>query len=588
MRDCSIQKSGNKRNCNFLFFCLLLLASSEIVFSSEALKDSVKKISVTDFGALPDDGQNDALQLQKAIDYCRLNPGTTLLFPSGVYNIRNESAVKLMEDAMTGKLGRNPQDSIFRPYFPYVKGLDFNGVHNVTIEAAGAVLLCDGWMEPVSLNNCSNIKLSGLTIDYKRKPFSEGRIVDVQTEWFDVEFGSAFPVDSVKSILRMQIWDVNSNRLLPVEIYFPEFKVIAPQKLRIFRKIESEMRGNLLLIPHSFHFRPAILIYEAADIDLEDITIHSQPGMGVVGHRSKDITMKGLRIVPEPGCIQSTNTDATHFTSCTGLIRFENCQFEGQGDDGTNIHNYYYTIRKPSDGRGYELILKDADWHAQVLDYPDPGDTLELVSTSTLAVVRKYIVNTVEKDMGKLCSRVTLNENIPSDIDDYYLINSSRLPRVEIIGCTFTGNRARGILIKTRNVLIERCFISETTGTGIQVGAEGSWHEGPVSENITIRYNRIIRCGTGAGTIDKTCGINVSVGAKDTKIAGLHKHILIEGNIIEGENSEKGIYISGADDVKIRYNEINGCIYPVNIRFSNNVNIYSNPGTDDLHEKEIK
>jgi hypothetical protein len=61
---------------------------------------------------------------------------------------------------------------------------------------------------------------------------------------------------------------------------------------------------------------------------------------------------------------------------------------------------------------------------------------------------------------------------LPEDLSKYYLINSSRLPKVEITGCSILSHLARGMLIKSRNVRIERNLIRETTGTGIHVGAE--------------------------------------------------------------------------------------------------------------------
>jgi nitrous oxidase accessory protein NosD len=136
--------------------------------------------------------------------------------------------------------------------------------------------------------------------------------------------------------------------------------------------------------------------------------------------------------------------------------------------------------------------------------------------------------------------------------------------------------------------LIEHSLILESTGTGIHVGVEGSWHEGPTSENVTIRYNHILRCGTGAGTIDGACGITVSVGAEKADVPGLNKHILIEGNIIEGENEESGISVSGASDVTIRSNEISGCKAPVKISHSDNVKVYSNFGAADFETKKVR
>src|SRR5450759_4290788 len=154
------------------FFSHLLLIASTCVFLCSCNLKQPRQVSVSDFGAIPNDNQNDAQQLRKAIDYCKLNPGTTLYFPSGVYDFRDEKAVLLMNEVMSGKFGQNPEKTIFKPYYPYVKGLDFNGLQDITVEAAGAILLCDGWMEPVSLEKCKNVRLKGLTIDYKRKPYS--------------------------------------------------------------------------------------------------------------------------------------------------------------------------------------------------------------------------------------------------------------------------------------------------------------------------------------------------------------------------------------------------------------------------------
>ena len=552
--------------------------------------EHTKKISVASFGAMPNDGLNDATALLKAMAYAKLHKGIDLYFPPGVYDFRDEKAVELMNAVMSGKMGNDPEKTIFTPYYPYSRGLDFNGLENIHVEAAGATLLIDGWMEPVSLEHCKNITIKGLTIDYKRKPHSIGKIIAVQPAYYDVVFDSIYPVTAGMAIPRMIIWDDIAKRMFPKAKGMPsKTELIAPQILRIYYKTEPDWKDKFVIIPNSFHFRPAILIHEASDIRLDEVTIHSQPGMGIVGHRSNNITMNGLRVVPSGGSFMSTNTDATHFTTCTGWLRFQDCTFEGHGDDAVNIHNYYYTIQTPAKGKGYDLLVKAKTFtHAQVLDYPDVGDTLELVKRSSLATVRKLVVRSRVNDFKELRSQVELNESLPADLENYFLINSSRLPKVEIKGCTITANLARGLLIKTRNVLIEHCLIRESTGTGIHVGAESYWHEGLPSANIVIRYNHIIRCGRGSGVQDGASGIAVKIDAPDITVPGLHKNLLIEGNIIEGENAERGISVSGADNVVIRYNEITGCKNPVVVKYSDNVHVYGNIGSKDIQEKHIQ
>ena len=69
------------------------------------------------------------------------------------------------------------------------------------------------------------------------------------------------------------------------------------------------------------------MVRNAKDVTFDDVTIHSHPGMGIVGHRCESVAMTGLKIVPRPGMLMSTNTDATHFTSCTGTVTIDNCEF---------------------------------------------------------------------------------------------------------------------------------------------------------------------------------------------------------------------------------------------------------------------
>ena len=115
------------------------------------------------------------------------------------------------------------------------------------------------------------------------------------------------------------------------------------------------------------HYRPAILIYKTKNIDLNNVTIHAQAGMGIVGHLSENITMNRLRIVPSEGRYASSNTDATHFASNRGLIRFNQCEFGGQGDDATNVHTYYTQIANNDAARKQCDVMVDRNIQSRFL-----------------------------------------------------------------------------------------------------------------------------------------------------------------------------------------------------------------------------
>lgn len=557
---------------SWVLIAILGLMSQPVL--GDASEGQGSEVSVTQFGAVPDDNRNDAAALVQAADYARAHPGTLLRFPAGTYDLRDEAAVRLMDDVLAGKFGRNPEPNIFKPYFPYAKGLDLQGVTGLTIEARGARLLFDGWGEPVSLIGARDVVIRGLVIDYKRRPWSGGRVTAVGKDWFEATIDAGTSLTPLAAIARIEFWDKASNRMI-AEAYPRKVEAIGSGRLRISASpLPTRIVGSELGLIHTYHFRPAILVQESDNVVLDGVTIHAQPGMGVVAHRCNNLTMRGLRVVPGPGAHFSTNTDATHLTSCTGLIRIENSQFEGHGDDAVNVHNYYWTVAKGTAGRYFLSI--PVTTHAAVLSHPDAGDRLELVRAATLEPIGTVTVRSVKPDRAKMRAEVELSGEMPVDLGAVLLADVTHLPKLEIVGNAFLSHRARGVLVKTRNVLIERNLFLANTGTGVHVAAEGGWYEGVPSANVTIRENRFIANGFGDGTMHGASAIAVNIDAKESALKPLHQGLLIEGNIIDGGGARRCIYISQVKGVIVRFNEFSHCAEALTIESSDEVVVEHN------------
>jgi lysophospholipase L1-like esterase len=575
-----------------VYRCLVALASLFAVYSYAGASDSAlvpgTNVSVADFGAVPNDEKNDAPALREAMEFAKGHPGIVLYFPPGTYDFRDDKAVQLMEDAMNGKFGVNPERTIFQAYYPYVRGLDFRGISGLTIEAQAATLLCEGWMEPVSVDQATNVTIRGLTIDYKRKPYSAGTIVAKGDDYFDAVIEDQYPIRPSMPVPRVMYWDPKALRLLG-NGDAKRVEIIAPQTVRIH--VQPKMmaiidEGIQIALPHSMHFRPAILIQHADNIRLDGVTIHSQPGMGILGHHSGNVVLSRVNVVPAPGSFVSTTTDATHFTSSTGEIRIENSQFAGHGDDALNVHNYYYSIAAAK-RRGHYSLTVPVNVHAGVLDYPDVGDSLDLVSAGSLEPVKSVVVKSVAPNPQQMRTEVEIDGDLPEDLSQYYLINTTRLPKVEIVGNSFLSHRARSILVKTRNVLIERNLFIGTVGTAIHIAAEGSWHEGVPSANVVIRDNRILGGGVGDGTVAGASAIAVNIDSKESSTVPLHRGLLIEGNTIVAEGAYRCIFLSRVEGVEIRHNEVSGCLIPISAEYSRHVAVHDNTIVADRNSATI-
>ena len=384
-------------------------------------------VSVKDFGAVPDDGINDAEALRKAAAYCRENPGTTLVFPAGVYDFSDPEAAKIEREAIDGTYGwgLQVQRYLFIPTKPYVTGLDFTGAKDLTIEGYGAKLMVEGWMEVFAFVRCKNVIVKGLQLDYKRHNNIEAVITNITGDTIEAEFDPVYYKYSDKLVQgRTEFFDPVAGQFFDCDgglAGSPE-----PGKVQFkFTKNNAKV-GDILVIRHGGHYRPCYMLRESENITLKDIIIYSFPGMGVVGHETENILLDHIQIVPYPGRYTSTTTDATHFTSCRGNITIQNCMFRGCLDDCTNIHNYYWYPYAQEDPNKVEIRVENADLHAQSLDYPHKGDTLHLVHRRTLEHFEKFVVRAVDTSWVDWKVVVTLDRPItPEQCDSCFMYNNT-------------------------------------------------------------------------------------------------------------------------------------------------------------------
>lgn len=578
----------NKR----VIFCILFFVIFQNV-RSQNHQHKNEVINVLEFGAIPNDTNDDTDALREAVALARTKENATLYFPKGRYHISDPLAIKIQEDAMSGKLGKNPQNQLYKPNQEYVIGLDFKGAKNLTIEATNVQLICDGWMEPISLRECNNVTLNGVTIDYKKVPNSAGKIIKLGVDYVDVKFPDSDPVTHDLIMLRIMIYDLEKQSLVGASVYHKKKELIAPQTIRFYGKSvrnQAEL-GRVLIALSGYHYRPAILLYKSNNMVLNDVTIHSQAGMGIVGHLNENITMNRLQVIPRKGRFVSSNTDATHFATNRGFINFFDCEFGGQGDDATNVHTYYSHVISQEASNLCEYDLGDNNvTHSLYLDEPEVGDVMAIVERNTLKEIGYIRVNRFWSYPKEVKVKIEFDGELPKNKDTYFLVNISATPSLKFVNCTVKSHRARSVLVKTRKVLIEGCTFENTTGTAIHIGAEGDWGEGITSEDVIVRNNVFTNCGIGGaddGTIDGASAIAVHIKAKNTNAAGLHKRLLFENNKVNG--GIHAIVVKGASDVTIRNNSFKEIREePIVIDASIRVKAYDNEGARAIGEKQKK
>ena len=521
-----------------------------------ACEAGARTVSVSKFGACPDDGRSDTKALRRAAAYCRQHPQTTLFFPAGSYQLDDPDAIDIERRAISGALGRGleVQWALFQPQKPYVKGLDFTGCEGLTIEARGARLMVEGWMQVLTFARCKRLRLNGLEITYRRPAATEGTVVRTSDKDFDIAYDPAL-YTYIDSIVQGRYYFYSSERRHFYYGGIQDAQLLRPGLVRLTSRVQPPT-GDILVIRYGGHYRPCVMLHASEDITLRGLSIRSFPGMGLVGHLCHNILIDSLNVAPEAGRVSSTSTDATHFTSCSGDLTISHSLFAGNGDDCTNIHNYYWHITPDaSDLSRVEVRMEGADLHAQALDYPLVGDTLVLLNRSTMQELGRFVTRSCHIDAEAWHVDVTLDHPLPTaDCDQLLMYNYSRFPRVQILNNVDDYNNGRAFLLKARDVAVRSNRIGRSTLSAIKLGAELSWHEAGPVEHVVVEGNDIRGAGTDSGY--RATGVMVTTESPETP-PHVNRHILIRDNHIEGIHPI-AILLHDAQDVEISGNTFVG------------------------------
>ena len=65
--------------------------------------------------------------------------------------------------------------------------MQFKNLEDVTVKAYGAELICTQTIAAIRIENCRNLKIEGLVIDYDPLPYTQGKIVSMSDDKMSFE-----------------------------------------------------------------------------------------------------------------------------------------------------------------------------------------------------------------------------------------------------------------------------------------------------------------------------------------------------------------------------------------------------------------
>lgn len=476
--------------------------------------------------------------------------------------------------------------------YPMTGRLQLRGLSNFEIDATGVTFSReDPAHTGINFDDCTNVTLRGLTLRCDRAPHTQGTIlaIDPDGAWIDLRVDTGYAADYLNKTTgycfdpKTRQWkagtfDYGIERTEPREGNVARLILDGKLDVKNSRMTPGDLMG----------FRGPgntdIVLDGCARMKLIGLTLLGGSGFCVLeagGEGDNYYSYKLTYCPTPPGAtappLIASNADAFHSASVRHGPTLEDCSFEGMCDDGIPIHGAYslvvaagkreITIAGPNDQNffrpGDALRLLDADaWvvgEAKVLGCELLGDfhPAEPIQEKPFSHSRKFVRLTLDR---ALAAQPGQRVSDPNANGSGFVIRR----------CTIRNHRARGLLIKADDGLIENNTIVGSTIADLVVSPEYYWNEADYSRKLVIRNNLFGRCGYATtGPWNQQAGaLTIVSEAKSRGPAGYgHRHIVIEGNTFE-DNDAVNVLINSAQDVLVKSNRFIRPGHELNLRGS--------------------
>lgn len=449
--------------------------------------DGKMDIFLTNYGAKPNDGKDDAKGIANALETCKKlaksGVNVRLVFEKGKYDLfsnKNNNHILILENA-----------------------------NNIVIEGNGAeIIIHDPLMGFLSIVKSENIIVKDLFIDYDPLPFTQGKVVavDVKGKTFDLKIDEGFPKLTEPMFQNaIRVWGMLMDPNIPGKLKdgtpnlfnSKDFKDLSSGVFRIKLEGAGLLKhievGDLYVHLARSNGKTIFNSINSKNITYLNNVSYTSPAGSYSAFNMQEWNIINCQVKLKPGRIHSANADCIHANGGKFGPWIENSLFEGYSDDAVNMKATKAHILEQISPN--EIIVKQNVRKGEVIKIFNPREGI-------LIGVYEIIAN---KFLGDGKMHLTLNKPIGQKLEvgetkknDIAYVDSQSNESFVIKNNTFRNARRYGILVQSTNGIIERNMFENLSSAGITIYNGVDWSEGFVANNILINRNIFNNCGYDA------------------------------------------------------------------------------------------
>ena len=565
---------------------------NQVLYPAPADKDSIVIDAAAKHGMTGGDIEDDTAAMQQALLEAKAEkkkpenkdkpvkiklPAGKIYFYEGFYDPAPDIAAD-PSMADTDIIGSKYGIAIYHIDDLTIEGATENGVLKTEIVFVGEL-----GFRGMKVVECDNFRLYNLQVDWGNLPFYTGEVKSVSEDRTSVvvETYDAYPVEQGTEIIEYQEYDAdtlvprmngnflhNHNEVKQI----PKTEVLSAHEVRLTfdAPINEPPAGTKVSISKQMHFSENFMIEKCTNVYIETLYVYCAPGMSFKSYSNENLYINRYMAVLKPGTdrLQVGTSDLLHIKNTKGEIIITNSQLENSYDDAVNVGGHYTRpYAKYAAENSVTIRWPGGMWGTFM---PEIGDVLMLTDLNSVAALGYYKIAKVEPEptngdgyrltfdtKGGTATvageTVTLETDISKiqDQNTQAFANLTRTPELTIRNCLIRNKRNRGLLIQTRNVLIENCAFSNVLHGALSLLSEVStFNESTSPKFVTIRNNKFLN--NDSYDLSATAyGSQLSLGSPDAI-----SELTIENNFFAYTRSTPAIYLQGCSQVDLSGNWI--------------------------------
>ena len=436
-----------------------------------------------------------------------------------VYNVRQDDSFNLTGYFCTNTARKSENRNGQRNVAIYLKNKK-----NIVIDGNGATIMIHGKMTPFLFDNCENITVKNLVVDYYCPTMSEFTVLENNNGLCKIKINDECLYEVKRNNLIFKGETGLNGKPYWKHGYIANkrhYKLLDPET-KLFRDfsrkdmeftfikdlgnniLQCELKNKEVYLPENSIIQTRSIVRDQTgslfnrckNLYFENLRVKFMHGLGMVSQFCENVSYINCDFTPAENRTAASTADFFQFSGCKGDLILDNIKASGAHDDYVNVHGTHLRVVRKNKRNNTITVrfMHHESWGFQAFQ---KGDELEFIRWDTLIPYAKTRVIDYKR-LNDTDIRLYLDRPLPDSLvlGKDVVENATWTSNLTVRNCNFGLTCGRGILATTRGkVVIENNIFKDVWGPALLIEDDCNfWFESGYTTEVIFRNNIVDNC----------------------------------------------------------------------------------------------